>query len=275
MRALPDSTWLGRGLTFSLTLSLALALVACAHTSAPNLPATRWDAFASADVVLLGEQHDAPDHHAIEREAVEQFAASGRLAALALEMADQGRDTRQLPPSATEGDVREALQWNARGWPWARYGPTVMAAVRAGVPVLGANLPRTGLGPAMGDAALDGLLPPNALAVQRQAIRDGHCNLLPESQIGPMTRVQIARDRAMATTLVAAVQPGRTVLLVAGAAHVDRELGVPRHLPAILRVQAVKLQAGAPDPRAGAFDAVWPTPALPARDHCAGVKPPG
>jgi uncharacterized iron-regulated protein len=256
-------------------LWVALLLGACAQQPAltGTLTAARLVSLPRADLLLLGEQHDSSDHHAIEREAVAQLAAAGRLAALALEMADQGRDTRALAASATDDEVRAALGWNERGWPWERYGPTVMAAVRAGVPVLGANLPRAGMGPATTDATLDGLLPPGALHAQRQAIRDGHCNLLPESLIGPMTRLQIARDRAMAATLMAAAQPGRTVVLVAGAGHVDRELGVPRHLPPTLKAHAVKLQAGQAGARAGVFDTVWQTPALPPQDYCASVKP--
>ena len=36
---------------------------------------------------------------------------------------------------------------------------------------------------------------------------------------------------AMAQTVMAARQPGKTVLLIAGGGHVDRALGVPTHLP--------------------------------------------
>jgi hypothetical protein len=46
-----------------------------------------------------------------------------------------------------------------------------------------------------------------------------------------MTRIQIGRDQAMARTAAAAVRPGQTVLLVAGNGHVQRDLGVPLHLP--------------------------------------------
>ena len=44
-------------------------------------------------------------------------------------------------------------------WPWADYGPVVMAAVRAGVPVAGANLPRAQTRTAMQDSTLDARLP--------------------------------------------------------------------------------------------------------------------
>lgn len=253
---------------------LIALLTACAGPSdlAPST-AARLAALTDADLVLLGEQHDADDHQRIEREVVEQLAAAHRLAALALEMAEQGRSTAGLPPNAGEADVRQALAWNDRAWPWSRYGPAAMAAVRAGVPVIGANLPRARMREAMADAALDGQLPGPALKAQQQAIRIGHCDLLPESQITPMTRVQIARDLAMARSASEAVRPGRVVVLVAGAGHVDRALGVPRHLAPALRVQAVKLQAGETPDRSGRYDAVWTTPALPPRDACADVHP--
>lgn len=224
-------------------------------------------------LLLVGEQHDAPEHQALQRELVHQLAASARLAALVLEMADQGVRTTGLPTDASEGQVRQALRWtnNGGGWPWPVYGPLVMAAVRAGVPVLGGNLPRGQMRAAMGDNALDQLLKPAALAQQQQDIREGHCGLLPEGQIAPMTRIQIARDRAMAETAVAASHAGQTVLLVAGNGHVRRDLGVPQHLPAGLGHRVVMAQAG-PAPAPGdQADTVWPTPPRPPTDHCAEI----
>lgn len=262
-------------LFFRLVLLVAvIGLSACA-TPAPDATRARLAALPPVDVILLGEQHDADAHHQLQREVVGQLAATRRLAALAMEMAEQGRDTRSLPASASEAQVQQALGWNDQAWPWARYGPVAMAAVRAGVPVLGANLPRAAMRNAMSDTSLDGQLPGPALKAQQQAIRLGHCNLLPESQITPMTRIQIARDRAMADTVRAAAREGQVVVLVAGAGHVDRSLGVPRHLPAALRLQAVRLQAGETADRIGVFDATWHTPALPEQDHCASLRPAG
>ena len=128
-----------------------------------------------SDVLLLGEQHDAPEHHAIEREVVEVLAQQGRLAALAIEMAEDGQVTTYLSDDATEAQVRRALDWNDKGWPWADYGPVVMAAVRAGVPVLGANLPRSRMKDAMADVSLDVQLGAAQREAQQQAVREGHC----------------------------------------------------------------------------------------------------
>jgi uncharacterized iron-regulated protein len=230
----------------ALSILPALLLAGCAADPVGPEPVLRQlEALPPSDLLLLGEQHDAPDHQQVQRRVVESLAGRGRLAALALEMAEQGASTAQLAAGADETAVRDALRWDQAGWPWQAYGPTVMAAVRAGVPVVGANLPRSQLRSAMDDASLDVLLPAPALKAQQQAIRLGHCGLLPESQVGPMTRVQVARDRAMAQTLAQAATSGKTVVLLAGAGHVDEALGVPRHLPATLRTHAAALPARA------------------------------
>lgn len=207
----------------------AVSLLLLAGCALP--PRAADDAAQGTAILLLGEQHDAPEHQQLHRRTVEALIARRALAAVALEMADQGRSTTALPADSDENAVRAALHWDDEGWPWAAYGPAVMAAVRAGVPVLGANLPRSQLRQAMADAAFDNRLPANALQAQREAVRQGHCGLLPETQIAPMTRVQVARDVAMAQTLADAAVPGKTVVLLAGAGHVDPEVGVPLHLP--------------------------------------------
>ncbi|SEA68700.1 ChaN family lipoprotein [Variovorax sp. YR216] len=252
----------------------AVMLTACASSPPADAPtARRIDALMPVDALLLGEQHDAPEHQVIERETVEALAARGQLAALAIEMAEEGNATGYLPSDATEEQVKTALGWNDNAWRWSAYGPAVMAAVRAGVPVVGANLPREHMKDAMADVSLDAQLTDEARAAQQQAVRAGHCDLLPESQIVPMTRIQIARDRAMAQAIVKSRAPGKTVLLVSGAGHANKALGVPQHLPTDVSVKVVQMQAGAPRDTASVFDAAWPTPPVPEKDYCADVRP--
>ena len=271
---------------------LLVLLAACARVPeprlfphAPNDITARTEALLPADVILLGEQHDAPEHQDIHRQVIEYLAVRGQLAAVALEMAEAGTSTAALKSNSTQLQVQAALGWNNKSWPWAAYGPAVMAAVKAGVPVLGANLPAAQMREAMADGRLDQPLPGPALKAQQQLIRIGHCGLLPEDRISPMTRIQIARDVRMARTLQQAALPGKTVVLLAGSGHVNRTLGVPQHLPTGLVVKAVQLRAelhagpatSAPDARQeaesrAAFDAVWPTPALPAQDYCETLK---
>ena len=232
----------------------------------------RLAAWLPADVLLLGEQHDAVAHQRVQQGLVATLAGRGQLAALALEMADSGTSTAGLPSDASPEQVRASLKWDDTAWPWVAYGPVVMSAQRAGVPVLGANLPRSDMRASMADSQLDLRLPAPALKAQQQLIRQGHCDLLPEGQITPMTRIQIARDRRMADTLAKAVQPGKVVVLISGSVHADKQLGVPQHLPAGLQVKSVRLLAGGKSLPGESFDSVWTTEALPDKDYCAGLR---
>ena len=235
--------------------------------------AVRIDPLLPTEVLLLGEQHDAAQHQQIEQQVIALLAARGLLAAIALEMADAGVSTASLKPSSTEQQVKSALKWDDRGWPWESYAPAVMTAVRAGVPVLGANLPRAHMQGSSVDGKLDGQLPGPALKAQQQLIRIGHCNLLPESQITPMTRIQIAKDISMAKALSQAVLPGKTVVMLSGNAHADRKLGIPQHLGSSISIKAVRLLAGQVDAEsADQFDGIWTTPVIPEKDYCADFK---
>ena len=302
-----------------IALICAVALAGCAARSASVTAdaatqpvgdvAARVQALLPLDALLLGEQHDAPDHQRIHREVIETLAARGALAGVVLEMAMQGNSTASLvnngdqrevmgktggEAGASEAAVRAALKWDEQAWPWATYAPAIMAAVRAGVPVMGANMPRAQMGAAMQQPDLDQRLNGPALKAQQQLIRLGHCNLLPESQISPMTRIQIARDLAMANAIVQAlanpsqpanavnvgnavhtVNTARTVVLLAGSGHVDRTLGVPQHLPPGLKVKSVLLVAGSESDagsKASDFDVVWSAAPVAAKDYCAGLK---
>lgn len=236
-----------------------------------NLGQPRW--------LLLGEQHDAAQHQQLHAAVVTALAAQGTLAAIVLEMAERGTQTTHLGPDATEADTRAALRWNTRGWPWERYGALVMAGVRAGVPVVGGNLPRQQHAAVMHDPRWDDRLPPDQHRALLRAIDEGHCHQLPANQWPAMARIQIARDDAMAATLLAWQHPTRTVLLLTGAQHARRDRGVPLHLARLLgrplpapQLISVELRAShdaTPDP---AYDALWLTDPVPPVDHCAALR---
>ncbi len=277
----------------TLLFAVAVAITGCSTPQAPiirapsgtaasaDVTADRLDAVlrpdgkpVDVDALLLGEQHDAPEHHQIEQQVIATLAARGVLAAVALEMADAGATTAALGPRASEAQTRLALNWQDELWLWADYREAVMAAVRAGVPVMGANLPAAQFKASMADSKLDAQLPGPALKAQQQLIRLGHCNLLPESQITPMTRVQVAKDMRMARVLGEAAVPGKIVVLLSGSGHANRELGVPQHLPVALHAKSVLLLAGDGPDQDTAFDATWGTPALPEVDYCASLREP-
>ena len=281
LRSVSRRHWLAAG-TWLCAAGVA-AVSGCATSSAPLGAGTtgptdtpmpiRLHQLGPADVLLLGEQHDAPEHQRLHLAAVHALVEFNELAAVVLEMADAGQSTASLAASASARSVQQALGWRDTAWPWVAYGPAVMAAVAAGVPVLGGNLPRQRNAMVMKEPDWDLRVPPDVLQRHRTDVREGHCNLLPAGQIGPMTRIQLARDEALATTAANAVQRGKTVLLLCGSQHAHRQLGAPLHLPTRLRTKAVRMAADGPRADdAAAFDAIWHTAPVPPVDHCARLR---
>ena len=229
----------------------------------------------AAELLIFGEVHDQPDQQRQVADEVQRLAAAGRLSALVLEMAEAPHTSAGLPRDASAAQVQQALHW--RGWDWSRYAAVVMNAVRAGVPVLGGNLPREQMRAAMGDAALDALLDDATRTLLVDAVRVGHCHLLPAAQEPGMVRIQIGRDRSMAQVAATALgdaPPGSTVLLLAGAMHTSRDRGVPLHLKREMAseppaMQVVLFSASgdglvADERRAARF--------TPQEDHCEGLR---
>ena len=247
------------------------ALLACLLATGP---APAADSHAPR-LLIFGEMHDQPDQQRQVAAEVASLAAAGRLAAVVLEMADAPHGTSGLPRDASESQVREALAW--RGWPWSTYAEVVMNAVRAGVPVWGGNLPRGEIRTAMADTSLDGLVDAEVREALTQAVRTGHCNLLPKAQEPGMVRIQIARDASMARVLQTALRtasPGTQVLLLTGAQHAARDQGVPLH---VMRDQAlsaadihvVAFGDGAPGTQ---VDERRRAEFKPQPDHCEGLR---
>jgi uncharacterized iron-regulated protein len=228
---------------------------------------------APARLLIFGEQHDQPDQQRQVAAEVQALAERGQLAALVLEMAEQPQQTRALPRDASDAAVRDALQW--KGWPWEPYAAVVMNAVRAGVPVLGGNLPRAAMRSAMADTALDARVDDTVRDLLAGAVRNGHCNLLPASQEPGMVRIQIARDQALARVAAEAVRaalPDSTVLLLTGAQHASRDRGVPRHLAMIDASVALRVvMFGAAS--SGMVADEWRTAVItPQEDHCEALR---
>jgi len=225
-------------------------------------------------LLIFGEQHDQPDQQRQMAQAVAERAADGRLAAVVIEMAQAPYGTAGLPADASEARVQQALHWH--GWPWPAYAAVIMNAVRAGVPVWGGNLPGSRNHAAMNDAQLDARVPDAARAVIADAVREGHCNLLPQDQLGGMVRIQIARDQSLAQVVDDAMrraEPPQQVLLLTGAQHASRDRGVPLQLLAQGRWQPDQIRVVMFNDDAGlAADERRAATVTPQPDRCAALR---
>lgn len=235
---------------------------------------------ARASRLLVGEQHDNPDHHALQLWLSRELAARRPQGSLLLEML--GSDQQERVDQAQErlraggilGDPFTALAWQP-GWDWSLYGALVQYQLRQPYPLLAANLGRAEIMRIYQQRPeLQGVASAAAVVQQRlqEDIRESHCGLLPESQIPAMLAVQQQRDRRMAERLLAASQPA---MLLAGAFHVRKDLGVPLHLADLGAGEGnlvlILAEVGKP-PAADSADYVWYTAANAPEDHCAKLR---
>lgn len=235
-------------------------------------------AFAQAgfDIVVLGEVHDNPAHHAEQARIVAEIAPR----AMVWEMMTPEGAARLVGIDLTDAAaVADALDWTARGWPdFAMYHAVMLAA--PGAVHLGAEWARADLMRAMEDGAAAvigdgwGLEP---LTAEDQAAREAeqaeaHCGAMPAGMLPGMVEVQRLRDAGMARAAVAALDVhGGPVVVITGSGHARVDVGVP----AAIRAERPEVTVWAlgqmeADPGPGApFDAVRVTAPMERPDPCA------
>jgi len=274
-----------------LWLLLLVVLAGCQHAVAPAPVSGEIRDLHSGEVLtaeqlvtrladperlIIGEQHDNADHHAVQLWLLQALGEQRQQSSLLLEMLTPGQQpkvaaARQMPASA---DVAKALDWQD-GWDWTLYGPIVRFALSQPYPLLAANLDNNEIRAVYRESpALSGARS-NATSVQNtllEQISDSHCGLLPESQMPAMLAVQQQRDRRMAERLLAAPTPS---ILLAGAWHARKDAGVPLHvldLGAAKAPTVLMLAEQGDKVTAAMADYVWYTPATPKPDYCEQMR---
>jgi uncharacterized iron-regulated protein len=254
-----------------------------------------------ANLRLIGEVHDNPEHHRLQAELLEGIAGGGLTPALVFEQMDREHDAalqqRLAAGGATVEEVADAVRFDRKGWNWDFYRPLVEIALRNALPLRAANLSRGAAG-AVVKNGLASLEPARLAALRveaawnaereealRQIIRDGHCGALPESIVPNMAAAQRVRDATIAEALLA--PGGDGAVLIAGNGHVRRDLAVPLYLAAsaparascaigLLEVEAGEVEARAYAHTAGLETAIYDAVIFTARrqrpDPCAAFR---
>jgi uncharacterized iron-regulated protein len=246
--------------------------------------------------VLLGEKHDNPDHHQLQRSILQRLQAAGDLELVSFEMLDQSQqaalDTVSADEHRTDDALQAHLQWDDAGWNWSFYGPMLRDMLQSGVMLRAGNISSEQMMTVYGGGplpAIDGVLDSDQLAQLTREIDESHCGMLPSSQFESMVRVQQARDASMARSLVAENTSGavRTTtsqrVLITGNFHVRRDLGVPNYLIGrgdVLSLGILEVDPVSEDPldylqtfsAVLPYDYVWFTPAVAAEDYCAALR---
>jgi uncharacterized iron-regulated protein len=248
-------------------------------------PASVPDALAEVRFALLGEVHDNPAGHRLRLDWLREMTRRRRWA-IALEqfdapaqpLLDAARSKLAAriaaDPRRAARELAEAAGFSFDGWDWTLYEPVIVLALERGLPLVAANLP-VGRGRPSGDAR-----PPEGwgaaeAGAMAEAIREGHCGLLPERAVDGMVRIQIARDATMARSMVDAHRgTGLPVVLLAGNGHVRADIGVPLHLAGLLpgeRIVALGIgERGVAHP--GRFDQWFEVEPMEREDPCEALR---
>lgn len=263
-----------------------LALIAafvCGPAIAGPLAVELLERVADAPVVIVGEVHDNPSHHAVQADIVAHLQPS----AIVFEMLTEAQADLVTPDNrADQTALADSLDWAESGWPdFAMYHPIFTAA--PGAAIYGAAVPRdaaraamqAGIAESFGtDAADYGLttpLPAEEQAAQEDLQQQAHCNAMPPEMLPVMVDLQRLRDAVLAReTLRALDETGGPVIVITGNGHAREDWGVPAYLTRLrpdLDVFTIGQQedgAGAP----GGFDAILSAPAVDRPDPCEAFR---
>lgn len=214
-----------------LAAALLLVLAACA----PPPPDFR----AQADVVIVGEVHGTPAHHA--RQA--QIVAALQPAAIVFEQISGSQTARLNGLLQTESDpvvLARALDWDNSGWPGFSFYHDIMlaapdaqiiggGAARSNVRLASREGATVAFGTQGADFALDQPLPPAQRAERELAQVEAHCGVLPRNAAAGFVEAQRYRDAVLAQTVLLARERanGGVVVLITGNGHARVDWGVP------------------------------------------------
>ena len=195
-------------------------------------------------MIVLGEIHDNPEHHALQARIVKTLQPG----ALVFEMLEPRHAAQARGISRDDATALErAFAWEDRGWPdFEMYHPIFAAAPKA--EIFGGAMPPEDVRRAVSEGAaavfggasaifgLDQPLPEDQLAIRVALQDDAHCNAMPQDLLPGMVEAQRLRDAALARTTLEAVEEMRArgdalrVVVITGNGHARTDWGMPEML---------------------------------------------
>ena len=199
---------------------------------APALREALLSSLQSAEVILIGETHDHPQHHELQAQLIRHIKPrSVAFEMLNSSQAEVASTLFELPRERWG----EALRWSERGWPeFSLYLPVFDASKEVGAKLIAAHPDRQTLMPLMigqplpelltQALKLDRPLPKEARAELEEEIIRSHCGHAPQGMIQPMVSAQRLKDAWMARALLASPKP---VVMIVGRGHTQAKRGIP------------------------------------------------
>ncbi len=216
------------------TLTVLIAAMPALLRAEP-IPQSFLDRLPPAQILVLGEVHDNPQHHRNQARAIRAQSP----AAVVWEMLTPEQAAAMPEDRGDPTGLAAALGWAERGWPdFALYYPIIDAAGTARH--YGAGVPRPEARRAFGEGAaavfgpdaarfgLDASLPDDQQAEREAAQFESHCRAMPREMMAGMVEAQRLRDASLARAALQAFdETGGPVAVIAGSGHARRDHGAP------------------------------------------------
>jgi uncharacterized iron-regulated protein len=262
--------------------AIPIAPDACTRTPLQQLIAELWQTLRGGGMVLLGEVHDNPEHHAVREDilwprldriaptaelrpaAVFEHIRTDQQAAVA-GFYDKAARSRRLWRA---NDLLRELDWAGSGWPAAKmFYPLFDGALWAHLPIVPGNAPRertralakSGKSalPADEQAKLEAAetMPAPLLDALLVELEASHCGVMPASAFANMSLAQRYTDAVLAEALLGGAKTQGAAFLLAGNGHVRTDRGVPWHLRRmapdrkVAAVMLLEVEEGKTDPQ--------------------------
>ena len=243
---------------------------------------------SAADVVVLGEVHDNPVHHARQARMVRVLGPAGMAFEMVPEASEEGVQAF-LTEGGAAGGIGPAIGWKRMGWPeWKLYAPIFEAA--PGAYIAGGGVPRrqirkallagaaTAYGPGASEIGLTRPLDARTRAEVEDEMIASHCNALPREVATGMVEAQRLRDARFARAVLRAREKGGgQAVLITGNGHARTDRGVPVYLralaPDLTIVSVGMIESADQDPsrlRDLPYDFVWVSRPHSRADPCEG-----
>jgi uncharacterized iron-regulated protein len=253
---------------------------------------------SAGGVVILGEIHDNPHHHALRATLLHALTIAPLRTARVFEhlRADQAAAisavNRAVPPQPAAA-VIAAIDWASGGWPDAKLFEPLFDPTFAPWPLVAGD-PAKGV---VRDVARGGIAAVPATLRERHALATplpdtlqsallddldaGHCGLVPRAHFTTMALAQRVRDAHLAEQTAQAAGEHGSAILFTGNGHVRSDRGVPLYLRPllgrrpILTVALVETRPGldpAAERVAAAVDVLIATPRVEREDPCIALR---
>jgi uncharacterized iron-regulated protein len=208
----------------------------------------------NVDVIYLGEKHDNIEHHQYQIDIINSLVNEGLNPIIGFEFFYQHQTSDlikytkgikspfqhgKIDPEKEESKIREKLGWQKReDEDWQFYFSFINLAKEKQLDVFGADL-HSGIVSRISRGGLDSLNPieknelsptnfnnSNYKSLMVQKFIDSHCGWVPEDNFEKLYQTWVARNDAMAYSIVKMAEMNRPIILIVGGGHVEHNMGI-------------------------------------------------